>query len=443
MVSLTPARTIAEPNYSTKDSAASNQDRTHTFANSECYMPELYPFTGAKDYNVPVSNLFVLKHIKDNPEEENGLLIVGTIVQIINDENDCFKKCFDHEASFPYRLNEEDGEDYVKFCKMERKRKVVRSTFSLKAPLDIVDVFDKFPCRIMKAKLTVELSTIPFYGNNIKVRPKFCLNIEAKSSNISLQDSAVIRGSNGGFIRGVKFPNLSEKVLLRDKDQNVVPHVAYIMKKDESSKLELTFFLFECGVSKFVTVVCPMLLVCVMNYFKVRTSQIDVDNYVVSSEYLGNSAAFACTIVLLIEHVIPKSRKNSMVCSDTLYLVSVFTALALISVSAKETWYEKFPAEIGYCLFFTSFIIPLANKIQYYYCMRKVKRLHITDANDFIKDDRDFFEIREHNYDDFFKSVTSLVKDPENLKSKGYNTVQQSNESTTITYSNDGEKYPS
>eukprot|EP00588_Corethron_pennatum_P005315 CAMPEP_0194282140 /NCGR_PEP_ID=MMETSP0169-20130528/22468_1 /TAXON_ID=218684 /ORGANISM="Corethron pennatum, Strain L29A3" /LENGTH=368 /DNA_ID=CAMNT_0039027383 /DNA_START=318 /DNA_END=1421 /DNA_ORIENTATION=- len=338
----------------------------------------------------PVQNFVLVKHVKDNPDVEKGLLFIGTFIQHINDEDGILAGSFEGESmeGFPYRLNDEAGGDFTNVrrvqetaCKNDsqtkKEVKTYKITYDVKAPLDIDHYFEGFPCGIMKARLSIELSALTSKCCESKLQPNLCIDTTNKSSNIAIQKNNLLLDTDKVLKKTynkdgeIIIPKSGENKDLLEQIRNKmdrsnfyefvtpIPKVTYILKGDNCSKLLIDFYFVESGVAKFVKVLSPMMLICWLNWFHVQTNKKQSERGDgAGREYLGNSAAFALTVVFLFESIIPKSRRErGFLTINSMYLMLVFTALILSSIPAD--FMAKEVGTVGALLFFASFLLPI------------------------------------------------------------------------------------
>mmetsp|Transcript_50236 Transcript_50236/g.60429 ORF Transcript_50236/g.60429 Transcript_50236/m.60429 type:complete len:436 (-) Transcript_50236:247-1554(-) len=410
-----------------------------------------------QEASIPVSNFVLLKHIKDNQDVENGLLLVATFIQTINNKQGQETEHFadeDQHFHFQYRVNDEvaDGDNgYVKVRRTEQNETVYKTTFDVRAPLEITEViYDRFPFKIVKAAVVVELSTMTNKQSTMRLRPNLHLNEKFKSCNFSIQLPDEVSADDAVWENGkTKKECLSKKRKFLAKIENkmdlsmnydfvtLVPEIAYVIKKkDDCSKFHISFYVVEQGFSKFAKTVYPMLLVFFMNIFHVINNSEKGDNIPDATDYIANSATFALTVVFLLETVIPKSRKEEFFGMNTLYILIVILALMLSSVP-KAMVHTHWPSFIGAGLFGASFFIPVSNYVMFKHMKRKIRSKRC--IKNFIKDKEGKpFKIFKDKFDDHFKSIKETFKSSESSH-EGY-LVKEESGSKTISYVNPTEE---
>lgn len=399
----------------------------------------------------PVHNLLRVKHIKDNPDEENGLLFIGSCTQTVNmtPGMDLYEKSEEVEKNyFPYRINEEVADDENGFMKVRRKEgndNIYSTTFTVRAPLAVHTVFDKFPFRIAKASITIELDAVFDKEEKKRIRPELYLDLKHKCANVAIQQTET---STHKIVDKLDQTNNYDFV-------TPYPEVYYKMKLDHHgnnsgfSKFVVSFYFIESGFSKFIEIVFPMLLIYFMNIINVSMNHITAPE-----DYLANSATFALTVVFLLNNVITKSRREEIFNVNTMYVLLIFISLMLCSIPEKflatdhnlaKVLSHKYmfdthhllPAEVGGYLFGFSFFIPFCNFVRFLYKCRDIKSL-CPSRKDFTNKDARPFNSLTHKYMEYFSPVASLITTKEHalLKERGY--VVESAEdkkSTRLSYS--------
>jgi len=450
-----------------------------------------FPMKDGDDTYIRVNNFVLLKHVKDDPDIEKGLHLVATFIQYINDEDNNFKDAVREigshkELMFRYRINDEDANQengMVHFRKTEQNESIIKSTLSVKAPLEITCHKKFFPFIIKKASLEVELCTLTTNKNETKLRPSLCLNMKQKSGNILIQapkhpgrmkgerkPSSIIGSIKSDFCECFGYPTESidndseeqtetydkksdDKATFSKIDRSLIydfispfPDVSYDVKGNKDcSKFQISFYLVESGLSNCVKFVLPVLLVCIMNALHVRTNA-----YTEHTDYLANSAAFALTIVFILPGMCPKQREESIYCLNTLYILIIFVGLILSSIPAgifcsydnilrispdpDLLWprLSALPSFIGAAVFFSSLLIPLINFGRYRAFENRLGRELAMHKNHFQQNDGEKkFKLKKDRFTDFYSSICGLTK--KKLNDIGY-TKLAGKKSSTVTY---------
>mmetsp|Transcript_20551 Transcript_20551/g.41141 ORF Transcript_20551/g.41141 Transcript_20551/m.41141 type:complete len:405 (+) Transcript_20551:306-1520(+) len=356
----------------------------------------------------------MVKCIKDNPDQEGGLLLIGTCKQTINNtaawdpETNEFED-EDRNFFFPYRINEEVADNdsgFLKVRSVEENKSITCTSFAVRAPLEIDSVFDEFPFQIIKASITIELGTISDKENKKRLRPNLHLNLQHKSSNVAIQPPDEENTTK----------NIDDK-MDQTYDYNFVtpyPEVRYVMKvdKDDYSKYVISFYLVDSGFNKLIAIVFPMLLIFVMTLFNVSLNE-KTD----AQDFLANSATFALAVVFLLENVVTKSRKDKFLTKNSWYILMVFISLMLCSVPAGEPSIFKMThnplwGQVGVIIFGCSFLIPIYNMIKFNRKNRDIKN-NCPPMEAFIDENVKMFKPLRDDFNKLFSPVSDLVKSTE------------------------------
>jgi len=181
---------------------------------------------------IPVNNFLLLKHIKEDPDVEGGVLLVGTFKQTVC----CSQATENHDDDgnfyFPYRINDENANSSnsrVTARDGDNNGAVYETSFNVLAPLEIDTVLDYFPFRIDKASITIELGTKTNRQTKKKLRPELYLNMQAQASNVSIQSPD----------DGYSMSAIKNKM---DRSNNYdfvtpIPEICYTVKNNCCSKL--------------------------------------------------------------------------------------------------------------------------------------------------------------------------------------------------------------
>jgi len=351
---------------------------------------------------VPVRIFFLLKHIIDNKDDQ--LFLIGTLIQNVfhsmnADDGD------ESTSYFHLRFNDliaDNDSGYSKVRNHESLEDSSKTTFQMTAPLEVDVDFDYFPFKIYTATLLVELSTRT--EKTKRIRPELWVAKNDVRNNVTLQ-SPYLKD-------GIKKKNKEERTeLYKDKmdkmkDYDFVspcPKVEYIydQKNECCHKCRLTFYLVEGGISKWVGILVPMLLVFVLDVVNVFYN--DTEN----GDTLSTSATLALTAVFLLPNILSKAYRPKIIATNMVYILLVFIGLALSSVT-HEMQNSKIAAYTGVALFGFSFIIPIVS----FFKFSEYKQSILEEEKSFMKNDlkHEKFKHDVHDYKEYFQSMKDVME---------------------------------
>mmetsp|Transcript_29078 Transcript_29078/g.57821 ORF Transcript_29078/g.57821 Transcript_29078/m.57821 type:complete len:471 (-) Transcript_29078:300-1712(-) len=381
---------------------------------------------------IPVNNFLLLKHIKEDPDVEGGVLLVGTFKQTVC----CSQATENHDDDgnfyFPYRINEENANESngrVTLRDGDNNGAVYETSFNVLAPLEIDTVLDYFPFRIDKATITIELGTKTNKKTKTKLHPELHLNMQAKPSNIRIQSPD----------EGISTHEIKSKM---DRSTNYdfvtpFPKIRYYVKNKSCSKFSVTFYLVDSGFSKFVTTIVPLILVFFMNLINCLFNE-DMDSH----DYLGNAATFALTVVFLLGRVVTKTRMENGINTNSLYILLIFISLMLCSIPARlhqklryrtytcdwkkenldiqKCFVNPVPAQVGTCIFLFSFLIPFGHFMLYFKKKREIR--NGSPPKEFFDQTTSIIRYKcskpnaAERYKECFKPAASLIEEGNQIK---------------------------
>jgi len=332
------------------------------------------------EQKVPVRNLFRIKHMED--DENKKIYLVGTFIQRIFHD---FGSKFDgSDFFFKYRINglPVGGSDEREYDECLKWRKTVssekRKTIEVKAPMDVSDKFDWFPFKVIEAKVMIELtsSTVETKNSNetTNLRPNLLVSNDKSNAylNVEVERPQELKDKIAELDESKserrfwfsKYNEVMDRLKTKlDKTScydfiTPLPKVAYYHDENKNycSKFEVSYILVEQGEAKFVQIVCPMILISVLNTINVMFKD-DVD--------FGMSSTLALTAVFILPSIISASKKSSLIEGNNIYVIIIFVALTLSSIS-KDVAGTKVVAIVGMCMLWVSIFIPIINIARFY-----------------------------------------------------------------------------
>jgi len=346
-----------------------------------------------KKFNVPVHNLILMKGLID--ADNNGVTLVGSFTQtVFNTEEINVKEeivCKDHNFAkgvFSYRLNDEAADKDSGILQIRRTVEtdtMVSTTFAVKAPMMLDLYFTAIPFKIVRAKLLIELGSVTGVKDMKTICPDLVIDEDKHKNNTCIRKD-VYEMQDSYFNKNDMDKSVTYDFL------SPFPNVLYFHtnKSDQCSKICLEFFLVTGGYEKFVEIICPMILVLVMNTMNVlhqRGYDKGNDDYF---DFLANSATFALTAVFILPGF--SSGSYALFTVNNIYIIIVTIALCLSSIpTARKTDADEKEigkntiAQVGLVIHYFSFVFPLFNL----YRFRKLQN-HI--AGDMMEKAKDFYE---------------------------------------------------
>jgi len=338
-----------------------------------------------KNFDVRVHNLFLMKSLID--VENDNVALVGTFIQKVlrSDEIDIGEdiECEDTDSKgvFPYRFNEETANADVGFLQMRKKierKDSISTTFAVKAPLRLSTVFSALPFKIIRASLDIELGSVTGKKDKKTFLPDLVIHEHAHNGNTCIRK----------YIYDVPYGGKDSRFIENHMDKSIVydfvspfPNVSYFhdKDKDQCAKINLEFFLVTGGFEKFVEIICPMILITVMNTIHVLKNTGGDD----TMDFLANSATFALTAVFILPSIIQRSGKNDLWTVNNLYIMIVTLALSLSSFPSSIG--SKWIGITGMALHYVSFLCPCYNLYKFQEWQRHVRGVKAQKEDDFYQ----------------------------------------------------------
>lgn len=292
---------------------------------------------------VNVHSLLLIKKIIDDKDDEQGVVLVGTIMQNIAGG----------EEHFEMRFNEESDDSYA------TRRSPTSNSYQLKVPLEQSVEFNIFPFVIKKATVAIEFSSKDDPTTNTKVRPQLMLHKEDRRNLVSIQ-------------------NLRDKEDLESKlDHSSAyslvspyPEVRFLYEKKDNGycpRYEVSFYLTDSGNTKLFKVTLPMMLIATINTVNVM---LYMDGATSADNYLATAASLAVTAVLLLSDIVtPQPQKEKFFSFNTGYILMVFIGLILSSIPSDVFTLGNLALGslpiYGMCILWLSFLAPIVNTVLY------------------------------------------------------------------------------
>ena len=335
----------------------------------------------------PVSNFLLIKKLIDN--EDGELTMLGTVVQSVfpclsklnvhQDNGDSNKGGTPELQAFEVRLNDESNDDYIVHRrssteKMKDNVEYLRSTYQLKAPLVVTKIIlDSFPFVIKKATVAIELST--FDSNH---RPTLLLDKIERRNVVAIQECDPGESLYDKLDQSAKYDLLSP-----------YPEVEFFWdkKKKYCPRFDVSFYIMESGLLKFLKVTIPMILIATLNTVNVT---LETDGSIDPSDFLANSATNALTAIFLVSDVnTAQPKKTRILTPNLLYIITVFMGLTLSSFPTNILYSNlKFVPQAGMYIVWISFVFPFSNLMYFLYVQRKItsKKDTSNSINNYLKD---------------------------------------------------------
>ena len=391
---------------------------------------------------VPVRNFLMIKRLEDDPDNDDGVLLIGTIVQYVlnerglkslNDTDDDDDDDDTQSKYFDYRFNDCSYKDdnTLAFRRTETSGKynnIWRTTLQTKIPLNMKVEEEIFPFKLITATADIELSS-GFHGNQT-IRPNLVL---AQKHCIRL--NAAIQEPDGKFQDVHKDVDASLDCMTKYDLLSPYPDITYLYEKKKGycPKYTVTFHLMIDGVGKFVGTLLPLLLVSTLNtlYLMYEMDQENND----AKDLLEFSSTLGLTVVFLFGSIYdPVASKAKW--PDIVYVICIFFSLILSSISESFVGGSFGYRIAGVALFWFSFVFPISNYARISWLMYR-KRPRKGSEKLFVKDKT------YKALNDFSKhAFITLETDPENKTELKEEVVQALKASKyTIDGDNSGKKY--
>ena len=369
---------------------AQKHPQYNTFPTTKDKVENMSEKKKAESDNYPVSNFLLIKKLVDNDDGE--LTLVGTIVQSVfpypsqfnkaktapqdNDESDK-EDAFNLQA-FEMRFNEESSDDFLVFRrdsreKMEDNVECLRSTYQLKAPMVSHIILDSFPFVIKKVTLAIELSTF-----DAKHRPTLLLDKVERRNTVSIQERAPGECMFEKLDHTAKYDFVSP-----------FPEVEFLWdkKKKYCPRFDVSFYVMENGLIKFLKVTIPMILIATLNTVNVT---LETSDSIDPSDFLANAATNALTAIFLVSDVnTAQPTKTKILTLNLLYTITVFVGLTCSSIPNNILYSNlKFIPVMGMYIVWVSFVFPLLNLFYFVRAQRKIisKQNASNSINAYFKD---------------------------------------------------------
>ncbi|KAL3945089.1 MAG: hypothetical protein SGBAC_000818 [Bacillariaceae sp.] len=369
-----------------------------------------------EEYTINVHNVFVIKHIMDDPGVRDGLLLIGTFVQHAfcgkpnaseSDSDDKPNEKVDTSGlntdntqgvQFGYRFNDQTADERSGAVDLRRTEKhwtpdlgdCYRHTFQIKAPLELEIEFNAFPFKVVTANLLIELSTTTTPNGLTRLRPDLLLHKKDKRNMCSIQKAYAKKESSRRLsVTSMMDPSENLGLLVQAKEKidksyvydfaSPFPTVTYFYDpgKKYCPKYSVSFMLVEDGMKKFIEIVFPMILIAAMNHLNVINSvwavQGRTDEVVEAVSYINNSATLALAVVVFLPTMFGRSRFHEVFTANNFYITTIFIALVL-SAFPHGLIGTNWPSRLGAYLFWGSFLFPVTNGFRFVYYVRSQRK---------------------------------------------------------------------
>jgi len=352
-----------------------------------------------KDMSVPVFNTLM---VKDILEDDGHLYLRSTMIQNVFGLSGSQK---DKETPFAYRFNDratKKDDPEIDLRRVEQHSLDIQVngdiipapltsfTFNTMIPLSKTLIIDHFPFTVHRATATVELCTrTDDDGLNIRLRPNLMLHPERRN-NISLQQPMVPLAEDEHLRKTQTQKQYHAKLdedLMNKLDRmgtydllTPYPEIKYLAQpgKNYCPQFKVSFLLLEEGMSKFISVQLPMIFIAVVKTMSFRVAWLELemeggDAFSLADKFLGTSAALGLTVVFLLNKLTRKHNVQAKYLTmNEIYVISIFTAMAMSSVPLAFGQAAKIIATVGLALLWATFIIPTYNLIKYRRICRKL-----------------------------------------------------------------------
>ncbi|CAJ1940056.1 unnamed protein product [Cylindrotheca closterium] len=354
-----------------------------------------------------VHNGFLIKHILDDPEVDDGLVLIGTFIQSAfagpsssPAEDEEFRPR-QPEIRFTYRFNDQTADERsgaVDWRRTEKHRtrdlgECHRHTFQIKAPLELEVEFNAFPFKVVSATLLIEMSTFTTPDGRTRLRPNILLHTKEKRNMCQIQKGYARKPKPIGRFSSTSIfapaENNHKELFLQAKEKidrsyvydfaSPFPTITYYYDttKHYCPKYSVSFLLVEDGMKKFIEIVFPMILIAAMNHLNVINAVWSVqgrtDETVEAVDYINNSATLALAVVVFLPTMFGRSRFHEVFTANNWYITTIFVALVLSALPhsiAGSIW----PARVGAYLFWGSFFFPIINGFRFLYFVQSQRK---------------------------------------------------------------------
>ena len=329
------------------------------------------------DIKVPVRNFLKIKRLEDDPDRDGGILLVGTFVQsVLNENGELPPLNGDDDTTskyFNYRFNDYKDDDNLTFRRTqdvpiedekENGSVVWRTTLQTRIPLKLDVEKEIFPFKLITATAEIELSS--FSDEKQIIRPNIVLAREDFQLNASILEP------KGGF-RDYRDVDATLDDMGKLDLLSPYPTICYEYdkKKGYCPKYSVTFDLRIDGGVKFVGILLPLILVSVLNTLYLRNDLYLRDEMKEPEpdvkDLLEFSATLGLTVVFLFGNIYdPLDSKAGL--QDTLYIIFIFISLILSSIPDSFNWRKA-----GVALFWISFVFPVSSYLRIWWLVHKKK----------------------------------------------------------------------
>jgi len=265
----------------------------------------------------------------------------------------------------------------------------------------------------VKASVHIKLGTITSRNGSLK-RPTLLLNMDDWRNNVAIQEvPKKTQGLGASQIEQAVVDKLDKSIVYDLVTPYPVLQYEYDRENEHTPSFAVTFYLVKGGMSNFVSIIMPMVLIATMNAVNVwfdYKKPLDIENY------LSSSATFALTAVVMLPTLVPKTARHHLWSMNNFYIVVVFVSLALSSIPNNFSG-TKVVNMTGMFMLGASFVIPVFNCFLYNFEVQHIRRIAnrlVPHSNQegphpFLKDD-DYNNVDpEPAIDDIYITVDSIA----------------------------------
>jgi len=325
-----------------------------------------------KEIKVPVRNFMLLKHMR----EEDGIpFLVATFQQNlynVNEEMGLDRDDTENAKFFEYRMNDvpanaENG--WLSVRRTERNGSILTTTFQVDAPMALEVEFDRFPFKIARASIMIELSSFTTCNDGIRLRPNILLCRRERLMNLAIQTPEGF-DSKGGDYSNIKAVDEKMDKCLNYDFITPLPKLDFLYdaKKEYCPKMHLSFGMVQSGGLKFVQIVLPICLIAVVNTMLV------LDNAeITNSNFLVTASILALTFIIILPSITAGSTTQRLLTLKNVYSMLIFVGLALSTVRGPNVDTNIY-AISGMFILWASFLIPISSATSFYLHSQKIRK---------------------------------------------------------------------